>query len=49
MRVLIPCYKEALEILQPTVAGALAAELHAGCCKTVYLCDDGKDPEKQKW
>ena len=42
VRVLVPCYKEDLEIVQRTVLAALDAELPAGCARTVYLCDDGK-------
>ena len=49
VRVLIPCYKEDLDIVQKTVAAALDATLPAGCARTVYLCDDGKDPEKRAW
>ena len=49
VRVFIPCYKESLEIVQRTVLAALDAELPGGCERTVYLCDDGKDPEKRHW
>ncbi|KAK9908885.1 hypothetical protein WJX75_004221 [Coccomyxa subellipsoidea] len=49
VRVLVPCYKEELEIIQKTVLAALDATLPAGCARTVYLCDDGKDPEKRAW
>ena len=49
VRVCIPCYKEPLELLQLTVTGALNAAVPKNCRRTVYLCDDGKDPEKQKW
>ena len=49
IRVCIPCYKEPLELLQLTVTGALSASVPKNCRRTVYLCDDGKDPEKQKW
>ncbi|KAK9846433.1 hypothetical protein WJX81_003716 [Elliptochloris bilobata] len=49
VRVLVPCYREELEIVQRTVLAALDADLPAGCARTVYLCDDGKDPEKRKW
>lgn len=49
VRVLVPCYKEELEIIQKTVLAALNATLPAGCARTVYLCDDGKDPEKRAW
>lgn len=49
VRVLVPCYKEDLNILKRTCACALAAYLPPGCSRTVYLCDDGKDPMKRKW
>ena len=49
VRVLVPCYKEELEIIQKTVLAALDAPLPAGCARTIYLCDDGKDPEKRAW
>ena len=28
---------------------AYDAELPRGCSRTIYLCDDGKDPKKRKW
>ena len=28
---------------------AYDASLPAGCQRTIYLCDDGKDPKKRKW
>ncbi|BDA41271.1 Cellulose synthase 1 [Coccomyxa sp. Obi] len=49
VRVLVPCYKEDLEIIQKTVLAALDAPLPGGCSRTVYLCDDGKDPDKRAW
>ena len=42
IRVLVPCYREDLEIVQRTVLAALDADLPAGCGRTVYLCDDGR-------
>ncbi len=42
VRVLVPCYREELEIVARTVLAALAADLPASCARTVYLCDDGK-------
>lgn len=27
----------------------LEAELPEGCQRTIYLCDDGKDPLKRDW
>ena len=49
VRVLVPCYKEELEICQRTVLAAAAAPLPAGCRRTVYLCDDGRDKDKRDW
>ncbi|KAK9904260.1 hypothetical protein WJX75_007984 [Coccomyxa subellipsoidea] len=49
VRVLVPCYKEPLEITARTVQAAYNARLPAGCDLTIYLCDDGKDPQKRKW
>jgi len=47
--VLVPCYKESLDIVAKTLEAALAAELPAGCARTVYLLDDGKQRDKRKW
>ena len=50
VRVIVPCYKESLDILRRTVVAARDAPLPLGCAgKTVYLCDDGRDPKKRKW
>ena len=49
VRILVPCYKEDTSILQRTCACALACQMPPGCSRTVYLCDDGKSPEKRKW
>ena len=49
VRVCVPCYKEDLEILRRTILAAYDALLPAGCSRTIYLCDDGKDPRKRKW
>lgn len=49
VRVMIPCYKEDLAIIETTVMAAVEAELPPGCYKQVYLCDDGRDPIKQQW
>ena len=49
LRVLVPCYKESLEIVAKTLTAALAAELPGGCSRTVYLLDDGKQRDKRKW
>ena len=48
VRVLVPCYKEDIDILRRTLTAAHEAELPKGCQRTIYLCDDGKDPEKRK-
>ncbi len=49
VRVCVPCYKEDLEILRRTVLAAHDAILPNGCQRTIYMCDDGKDPKKRKW
>jgi cellulose synthase/poly-beta-1,6-N-acetylglucosamine synthase-like glycosyltransferase len=49
IRVMVPCYKEDIDIIKKTIEAAAAATLPAGCGRTIYLCDDGKDPEKRKW
>eukprot|EP00878_Enallax_costatus_P000276 GHUV01000347.1.p1 GENE.GHUV01000347.1~~GHUV01000347.1.p1 ORF type:complete len:1266 (+),score=343.56 GHUV01000347.1:286-4083(+) len=48
VRVLIPCYKESCELVKLTVLGALKAPLPKDTLRTVYLCDDGKDPTKEE-
>jgi len=42
VRVLIPCYKENVDLVKLTVLGALKAPLPRNTLRTVYLCDDGK-------
>ena len=49
LRVMVPCYKEDLDIVQRTINAAAAAVLPTGVQRTIYLCDDGKDPEKRAW
>jgi cellulose synthase/poly-beta-1,6-N-acetylglucosamine synthase-like glycosyltransferase len=49
IRVMIPCYKEDIDIVKKTIEAAAAATLPADCGRTIYLCDDGKDPEKRKF
>ena len=49
VRVMVPCYKEELEIIRRTLMAAYDATLPEGCNRTIYLCDDGKDPRKRKW
>jgi hypothetical protein len=46
VRVLVPCYKEPLAVVRNTVNAALGAHLPPGVQRTVYLCDDGGDPDK---
>ena len=41
VRVVIPCYKEPLDVIQKTVLAALYAQLPTGCSRTgglLYLC-----------
>ncbi len=45
----MPCYKESLDILRRTIMAAYDATMPDGCSRTIYLCDDGKDPKKRKW
>jgi endoglucanase len=42
VRILVPCYKETLEVVRATVEGALRAELPENTRRTVYVCDDGE-------
>ena len=48
VRVLVPCYKESVELVKITVLGALKAPLPRNTLRTVYLCDDGRDPAKEE-
>ncbi len=47
VRVLIPCYKEDLGVIEATVHAAMAAHLPPGVTRHLYLCDDGNDPIKK--
>jgi cellulose synthase/poly-beta-1,6-N-acetylglucosamine synthase-like glycosyltransferase len=49
IRVLVPCYKESLAIVQRTIFAARRADLPMGCRVIIYLCDDGDDRKKQAW
>ena len=49
IRVVIPCYKESLDVISKTFMAALYASLPPNCRRTVYLCDDGKDPDKRRF
>jgi hypothetical protein len=40
---------EDIAIVRRTVMAAYDAMLPAGCQRTIYLCDDGKDPKKRKF
>ncbi len=47
VHVLVPCYKEPLEVVAATVRAAMQAALPAGTKRTVYLLDDGGSAEKR--
>jgi cellulose synthase/poly-beta-1,6-N-acetylglucosamine synthase-like glycosyltransferase len=47
IRVLIPCYKEPLDVISKTFLASMFAALPVNCKRTIYLLDDGKDPEKR--
>lgn len=49
VHVLIPCYKEGLDVVSGTVQAALDALLPAGVRRTVYLLDDGGDSHKRAY
>lgn len=49
IRVLIPCYKESLAIIQRTVLAAKRADRPPGTRMTIYVCDDGNDEKKIAW
>lgn len=49
MRVLVPTYKETLDIVAKTVHAAYNAPLPVGCMRTIYVLDDGKDSSKRRW
>ena len=44
VRVLVPCYKESLAIVQRTVLAARRADRPPGTRVIIYVCDDGDDP-----
>lgn len=39
--------QEPLGVVRATLEAVLDASLPPGCTRTVYLCDDGADPEKK--
>jgi hypothetical protein len=41
-----PASQEGMEVVTATVKAALAAAVPPGVTRTVYLCDDGRDPKK---
>jgi endoglucanase len=45
--VLVPCYKEAIEVVETTLKATLNADLPWNCTRTIYLCDDGGDAVKR--
>ena len=45
----VPCYTEALEIVAETVWALHTATVPPGATVTVWLLDDGNDPEKAAW
>ena len=47
IRVMVPCYRESLAIVSRTIVAIRRATLPSGCSRTVYLCDDGSDPDKR--
>ena len=49
VRVVIPCYKEPLEVVSKTFMAAMYATLPVNCCRTVYLLDDGRDADKRRF
>lgn len=49
IRVVIPCYKEPLDVVSKTFIASMYASMPVNCRRTVYLLDDGKDPEKRQF
>ena len=49
VRVVIPCYKEPLDVISKTFMASLYAAIPPNCRRTVYLLDDGKDAEKKRF
>ena len=49
VRVMIPCYKESLAIIQRTVLASKRADRPPGMKLVVYVCDDGNDEKKLAW
>jgi endoglucanase len=49
VRVMIPCYKESLAIIQRTVLASKRADRPPGMKLVIYVCDDGNDDKKLAW
>lgn len=49
VRIVIPCYKEPLEVISKTFMAAMYATLPANCRRTVYLLDDGRYADKRRF
>eukprot|EP01023_Acetabularia_acetabulum_P045661 TRINITY_DN463_c0_g1_i1.p1 TRINITY_DN463_c0_g1~~TRINITY_DN463_c0_g1_i1.p1 ORF type:complete len:1207 (+),score=229.86 TRINITY_DN463_c0_g1_i1:181-3801(+) len=49
IRILIPCYKESVEIVKKTVEEAVKCFTPQGVNVFIYICDDGKDAKKKEW
>ena len=49
MRVIIPTYREPLSVIMATMEAVLEAALPSDTVRTVYLCDDGNDPNKKAY
>lgn len=43
------CGAEDIDIVRRTIMAAYDAPLPVGCQRTIYVCDDGKDPKKRKF
>ena len=48
VRVLVPCYKESVDLVEETVVAALNGYLPKNTRRTLYLCDDGNDATKRQ-
>jgi cellulose synthase/poly-beta-1,6-N-acetylglucosamine synthase-like glycosyltransferase len=49
VRVLVPCFKESLAIIQRNVLAAKRADRPPGTKLFIYVCDDGNDEKKWNW
>ena len=45
----MPCYTEDLKIVAETVSAAVEADMPPDSTCTVWLLDDGNDPNKRAW